>query len=108
VVDAASSEVGTGREGYEEVPVLVKDIEDIALVVWAWGKGGEDVAGECVMAFGEEGISDEAAEFAGYEDVHGVILAKAEGKAEVIAAWAAVKSGGNHRKSGGKKRRMKC
>ena len=48
------------------------------------------------MAFGEEGISDEAAEFAGYEDVHGVILAKAEVKAEDEVL--------NLRKSGGKRR----
>lgn len=43
-VHAGTAQVGAGRVGYEEVPALVQDVADVALVVRAGGIGGQQVA----------------------------------------------------------------
>lgn len=70
-VHAAGAEVGAGRVGDEEVPAVVQDVANVALVVGAGDIGGEDVAGHGVVSESAEGVPDGTGGFAGDEDFHG-------------------------------------
>ncbi len=70
-VEAGGAEVGARRVGDEQIPRVVKDVADIALVVIARGGGWQEVAGPCFVSRGGEGIADGAGELTGHKHSHG-------------------------------------
>jgi hypothetical protein len=70
-VEAGGAEVGAGRVGDEQIPRVVEDVADIALVVIAGRGGWQEVAGPCFVTGGGEGIADGARKLTGHKHSHG-------------------------------------
>ncbi len=67
---AGAGEVGTGWEGDEEIPVLVEEIEAVALVVRAGSFRWQEVGRKGVMAERKEGVSYSPRELTGNQHPH--------------------------------------
>ena len=70
-VEAGGAEVGAGRVGDEEIPRVVEDVADIALVVIAGRGGWQEVAGPRFVSGGGKGIADCAGKLTGHKHSHG-------------------------------------
>src|SRR3990167_535028 len=67
---ARGSEISTRRVSYHQIPAVADDVEYVALIVRTRNVGRQKVAGQGIVSALQEGVTDSAGVFTGYEHFH--------------------------------------